>query len=154
MKVKSRKAKGKNLSVSLCLCGVILFFTTSASAQWIKQTVDTTASFRGLSVVNEKVIWASGSGGTVIKTTDSGKTWKVMTVPRAEKLYFRDVEAFDANTAYVLSIGNGESSRIYKTSDGGTTWRLQFTNTNAKAFFDAIACWDRRNCIAMSDPVD
>jgi photosystem II stability/assembly factor-like uncharacterized protein len=123
-------------------------------AQWIKQSVNTTAGFRGLSVVNEKVVWASGTGGTVIRTIDGGKTWKVITVPGAEKLDFRDIEAFDADTAYVLSIGNGESSRIYKTIDGGATWRLQFTNKNEKAFFDAIACWSRTFCLAMSDPVD
>jgi photosystem II stability/assembly factor-like uncharacterized protein len=75
-------------------------------------------------------------------------------VPGAEKLDFRDIEAFDANTAYILSIGNGEDSRIYKTADGGKTWKQQFKNENPKAFFDAIACWDSKNCIAMSDPVD
>jgi photosystem II stability/assembly factor-like uncharacterized protein len=124
-----------------------------ASAQWIKHTVNTTASFRGLSVVSEKVVWASGTGGTVIKTTDAGKTWKVITVPGAEKLDFRDIEAFDSKTAYVLSIGNGEASRIYKTTDGGEMWTEQFHNKDEKAFYDAIACWHRKNCIAMSDPV-
>lgn len=133
---------------------LILLLCISTSAQWIKQSVNTTASFRGLSVVNEKVVWASGTGGTVIRTIDGGKSWNVQTVPGAEKLDFRDIEAFDANTAYVLSIGNGEDSRIYKTTDGGKTWKLQFTNKNEKAFFDAIACWDKTNCIAMSDPVD
>src|SRR5262245_8769718 len=128
--------------------------TTAALPQWIKQNVNTTASLRGLSVVNEKVVWASGTGGTVIHTIHGGKTWNVITVPGAEKLDFRDIEAFDANTAYILSIGNGESSRIYKTVDGGKNWRLEFQNDNPKAFFDAIACWDREHCIAMSDPVD
>jgi photosystem II stability/assembly factor-like uncharacterized protein len=125
-----------------------------ANAQWQKQTVNTPAGFRGLAVVSAKIVWASGTGGTVIKTVDGGKTWKVISVPGAEKLDFRDIEAFDANTAYILSIGNGDSSRIYKTTDGGETWKLQFTNTNAKAFFDALACWDKKNCIALSDPVD
>ena len=124
------------------------------AAEWIKHSVSTDASFRGLSVVSQKIVWASGTGGTVIKTTDGGTTWKVMTVPGAEKLDFRDIEAFDANTAYILSIGNGEQSRIYKTTDGGETWKEQFRNKNEKAFFDAIACWDAKNCIAMSDPVD
>ncbi|MGB7069857.1 MAG: hypothetical protein WBD22_10210 [Pyrinomonadaceae bacterium] len=123
-------------------------------AQWITQHVDTTASLRGLSVASPNVIWASGTGGTVIKTINGGINWNVMTVPGAEKLDFRDIESFDANTAYLLSIGNGEDSRIYKTSDGGQTWNLQFKNTNLNAFFDAIACWDIKNCIAMSDPVD
>lgn len=141
-------------SAALRLCGVILLFALTTTAQWVKQNVDTTASLRGLSVVSEKIIWASGTGGTVIRTIDGGKTWKVMTVAGAEKLDFRDVEAFDANTAYILSIGNGESSRIYKTTDGGATWKEQFRNKNEKAFYDAMACWDRNNCIAMSDPVD
>lgn len=132
----------------------LLLFSVSTHAQWIKQNVDTTASFRGLSVVNEKTVWASGTGGTVIRTIDGGKTWKVMVVPGAEKLDFRDIEAFDANMAYILSIGNGESSRIYKTTDGGETWKEQFRNKDEKAFYDAIACWDRNNCLAMSDPVD
>ena len=154
MKVISKKPRGNIRSASLFLCGVVLFFTASAFGQWIKQPVDTTASLRGLSVVNERVVWASGSGGTVIKTIDGGKTWKVMTVPGAEKLDFRDIEGFDANTAYILSIGNGESSRIYKTIDGGESWFQEFKNENEKAFFDAIACWGREYCIAMSDPVD
>lgn len=119
----------------------------------MKQTVDTKAAFRGLSVVSEKIIWASGTGGTVIRTVDGGKIWNIFAVPGAEKLDFRDIEAFDANTAYVLSIGNGDSSRIYKTIDGGATWKLQFSNSDPNAFFDAIACWDRNNCMAMSDPV-
>ncbi len=136
------------------MCAATCALFSSVSAQWVKQSVDTTASFRGLSVVNKKVVWASGTGGIVIRTIDGGKKWSVMTVPGAEKLDFRDIEAFDKFTAYILSIGNGESSRIYKTMDGGKSWKEQFRNTNEKAFFDAIACFDEHSCIAMSDPVD
>ena len=132
----------------------LMFFSIIANAQWQKQNVDTKAGFRGLSVVSEKVIWASGTGGTVLRTVDGGASWQVLKVPDAEKLDFRDIEAFDAETAYILSIGTGESSRIYKTADGGKTWKLQFKNTNPKAFFDALAFWDRNNGMAMSDPVD
>ncbi len=133
---------------------IILSVAVPSSAQWVKQTVNTRASLRGLSVVSKKVIWASGTSGTVIKTIDGGKSWKVMTVPDAAKLDFRDIEAFDANTAYILSIGNGESSRIYRTDDGGKTWKLEFKNKDEKAFYDALACWNNYSCIAMSDPVD
>ena len=133
---------------------LICLLTVMGDAQWIKQEVETTSSFRGLSVVSEKIVWASGTGGTVIRTVDGGDKWDVIKVPDAEKLDFRDIEAFDANTAYIISIGNGDASRIYKTVDGGKTWSLQFRNTDEKAFYDAIACWDRDNCIAMSDPVD
>ncbi len=135
---------------------ILLIFISaiSVSAQWRKQTVDTKASLRGLSVVSEKIVWASGTGGTVLRTVNGGINWSVIQIPGAEKLDFRDVEAFDANTAYVLSIGDGENSRIYKTTDGGVNWKLQFQNKNPKAFFDALAFWDAKHGIAMSDPVD
>lgn len=130
------------------------FFVSTANAQWRKQTAETKASLRGLSVVSDQIIWASGTGGTFLKTADGGKTWTVGTVPGAEKLDFRDVEAFDAETAYLLSIGAGETSRIYKTVDGGKNWKLLLQNKNPKAFFDAFAFWNARNGIFMSDPVD
>lgn len=136
------------------ICLFLILCSMSVSAQWKKRTVETKSSLRGLSVVDENVIWASGTGGTFLKTIDGGKSWMVGKVPDAEKLDFRDVEAFDANTAYLLSIGEGENSRIYKTIDGGATWKLQFKNTNPKAFFDAFAFWDAKSGIAMSDPVD
>jgi photosystem II stability/assembly factor-like uncharacterized protein len=141
------------MKISVLLLTIFLFVSIAA-AQWQKQKVDTKASLRGLSVVNENIIWASGTGGTFLKTVDGGKTWTVGQVPGAEKLDFRDVEAFDADTAYLLSIGEGESSRIYKTIDGGATWKMQFQNKNPKAFFDALAFWDKTHGIAMSDPVD
>jgi photosystem II stability/assembly factor-like uncharacterized protein len=125
-----------------------------ADAQWTKQNVDTKASLRGLSVVSENIVWASGTGGTFLKTIDGGKTWTVGKVSNADKLDFRDVEAFDENTAYLLSIGNGDSSRIYKTVDGGKTWKLQLQNKNEKVFFDAFAFWNSRSGVMMGDPVD
>ncbi|HUF05696.1 MAG TPA: hypothetical protein VMM38_16160 [Aridibacter sp.] len=132
---------------------LIAAFSAASEAQWKMLDAGTDASFRGLDVVSEKVVWASGTGGTVVRSTDRGKSWKVFKVPGAEKLDFRDIEAFDEKTAYVLSIGNGASSRIYKTSDGGVTWKLQFTNEIEEAFFDSIAFWDEKNGIAQSDPV-
>ena len=139
-------------SISLCLCFVLL--GTAGLAQWTPQQSGTSARFRGISAVSPMVAWASGSGGTYARTTDSGATWQSAVVPGAAQLDFRDVQAVDANTAYLLSIGPGEQSKIYKTTDGGHGWMLQFTNRNPKAFFDAFAFWDARNGIAMSDPVD
>src|SRR5580658_731235 len=90
-----------------------------ANGQWEQQTIKSDADFRGLCAVSSKVAWVSGTKGTYGRTTDAGKTWSVGTVPNAEKLDFRDVEAFGENTAYLLSAGPGEDSRIYKTVNGG-----------------------------------
>lgn len=142
------------MKILLSVVLLFMFLTTLNAQKWEKQNIETTAGLRGLAVVSGNVIWASGAGGTVLRTVDGGKNWSVIKVPDAEKLDFRDIEAFDADTAYILSIGNGDASRIYKTADGGKTWRLQFKNENEKAFFDCLAFWDKNNGMAMSDPVD
>jgi photosystem II stability/assembly factor-like uncharacterized protein len=111
------------------------------------------ADFRGLCVASPKIVWVSGTRGTYARTTDGGANWTVGTVPGAEKLDFRDVEAFGECTAYLLSAGLGEEARIYKTTDGGKTWSLQFKNLDREVFFDAIAFWDDKNGIALADPV-
>jgi photosystem II stability/assembly factor-like uncharacterized protein len=104
--------------------------------------------------VDSKVVWASGTGGTYLETTDSGATWRAAVVPGAEQLDFRGVHGVDQRTAYLLSSGEGDKSRIYKTTDGGSHWTLQFTNPDPKGFFDALAFWDSRHGIVVGDPVD
>jgi photosystem II stability/assembly factor-like uncharacterized protein len=107
-----------------------------------------------VSAVSESVAWASGSAGTVIRTEDGGRTWRTLSIPDAGQLDFRDIDAVNDRTAYVLSIGPGDASRIYKTTDAGATWTLQFRNNDPKAFFDAIAFRDARHGFAFSDSVD
>lgn len=121
--------------------------------QWTVQTSGTTARLRGVSAVNERVAWASGSGSTVLRTDDGGATWKKLNVT-SEALDFRDVDAIDEKTAYLLSIGNGPASRIYKTIDGGGNWNLQFRNDDPKAFLDAMSFWDANHGIVIGDSVD
>ena len=122
--------------------------------QWDQQTSGTGVQLRGISAVSATVAWASGAGGTVLRTVDGGETWTKLTVPESAELDFRDIQAFDRNTAFVLSIGQGDKSRIYKTSDGGKSWQLQFTNRDPKAFYDCFAFWDSKHGIALSDSVD
>jgi photosystem II stability/assembly factor-like uncharacterized protein len=117
------------------------------------QKSNTTENLRGISSVSDKVAWASGTHGTYLRTTDAGDSWQAAQVPGAETLDFRDVEAFSANLAYLLSAGPDDQSRIYKTADGGKTWTLQFTNKDPKGFFDCMAFWDIDHGIALGDPV-
>jgi photosystem II stability/assembly factor-like uncharacterized protein len=125
-----------------------------ARAQWIAQTSGTTVRLRGVSAVSNHVAWVSGANGTYARTLDGGRTWQAGQVPGAAELDFRDVDAFDADTAYLLAIGEGERSRIYKTTDGGHNWTLQFQNRRPAAFYDCMAFWNRSRGLAMSDPVD
>lgn len=130
------------------------FIILPAWGQWQQQPSGTHVQLRGISAVSDKVAWATGAKGTVLRTIDGGESWAKVNVPGAEALDFRDVQGLDANTAFVLSIGPGEQSRIYKTTDGGKSWQLQFTNKDPKAFYDCFAFWDSKHGIALSDSVD
>ncbi|MEO7458447.1 MAG: hypothetical protein ABIY52_19460, partial [Gemmatimonadaceae bacterium] len=120
----------------------------------VEQSSGTQVLLIAVSPVNERVVWASGGGGTFVRTVDGGDTWKAGTVKGAEHLQFRDVHAIDADNAYVLSIGPADSSRIYRTSDGGATWKLLIRNAEPKGFYDCMAFWDPTHGIAMGDAFD
>lgn len=135
---------------------LLLFFAIAsifAAPQWTIQTSGVTARLRGVSAVNDRVAWASGADSTVLRTTDGGATWNKLKVT-TDALDFRDIDAVDARTAYLLSIGNGPASRIYKTTDAGATWALQFKNDDPRAFYDAMSFWDRNHGIVIGDSID
>jgi photosystem II stability/assembly factor-like uncharacterized protein len=118
-----------------------------------EQISGTDALLIAVSAPSSRVVWVAGTRGTFVLTTDGGTTWRAAQVPGAERLQFRDVHALDERTAWLLSIGNADSSRIYHTSDGGASWTLRFSNPEPAAFYDCFAFWDRRRGIVVSDAV-
>jgi len=132
---------------------MLITLTLFVTPNWTVQTSGVNMRLRGVSAVSESVAWASGAGSTVLRTVDGGTTWQKLTVT-SDTLDFRDVDAVDTQTAYVLSIGNGPASRIYKTTDAGKTWTLQFKNEDPKVFLDAMSFWDADNGIVFGDSVD
>jgi photosystem II stability/assembly factor-like uncharacterized protein len=119
------------------------------------QTSGTTQLLISVSPVNSQVVWAAGTGGTYVVTTNGGQTWKSAVVPGAESLQFRDVYGVSAKVAYLLSVGiNPTDFRIYKTVDGGANWKIEFTNQTVNAFYDCFAFWSPNRGIAHSDSVN
>src|SRR5690348_13012179 len=95
----------------------ILLAASVAHAQWQIQDSHSHAGLRGIHYVGRGAAWASGTGGTVLRTTNGGETWQKCALPTGgEALDFRAVQAFDANTAIVMSAGAGDLSRLYKTT--------------------------------------
>jgi photosystem II stability/assembly factor-like uncharacterized protein len=132
----------------------IIFAVAAYAQSWVPQTSNTSASLRGVSAVDANVVWASGTGGTYLRTSDGGATWTAAKVPGAESLDFRGIRAIDARTVYLMSSGSGDKSRIYKTVNGGQHWDLQFTNPDPKGFFDSIAFWDAAHGIVLGDALN
>ena len=131
----------------------IIFSAATTLAQWQMQESHTKESLRGVSAVNENVVWASGTRGTYLLTTDGGKTWTAHQVPGTEELDFRGVKAFGAE-AFLLAAGPGDKSRIYHTTDFGKHWELQFTNSEPTGFLDCMAFSDAKHGMIVGDPVN
>jgi photosystem II stability/assembly factor-like uncharacterized protein len=140
--------------IAVSILPFLLVCTCTAQQSVIQERSHTTENLRSVSSPSPGVVWASGTHGTYLRSLDNGNSWQVAQVPGAEELDFRDLQAFSADVAYLLSIGPAEQSRIYKTSDGGKNWSLQFTNKEPKGFFDCMAFWDQDRGIAVGDPVN
>lgn len=130
---------------------------SQAPTPWVMQESGTAAGLRGIDSVDGKVAWASGTGGTVLRTVDGGAHWTQCAVPDEAKdgatLDFRGVEGWDTQTAMVMASGPGVKSRLYKTRDGCRTWVLLFRNPDApNGFFDSF--WlNGSHGMLLGDPV-
>lgn len=144
---------------------LLLAVSTFAAAQspepaqtpWQMQDSGTTASLRGIDSVDGTIAWASGTNGTVLRTSDFGAHWTACAIPDAATdgvtLDFRGVQAWDAETAIVMASGPGEKSRLYKTTDGCKTWTLILKNADPDGFYDFFTFWDRKHGFLLGDPV-
>ena len=90
---------------------------------------------RGLFMVDDKTVWASGARGTFLKCVD-GTNWVSDTIAGYTHLDFRDVHAFDDSVALVMAAG--EEGRILRTKDGGENWEEVYTNLSDGIFLDGI----------------
>jgi photosystem II stability/assembly factor-like uncharacterized protein len=123
---------------------------------WKAQKSGTTASLRGIHSVDGKIAWASGTGGTVLRTTSSGAQWQKCAIPGAdgETLDLRGIQAWDALTAIVMATGPGDKSRLYKTTDGCKSWSLIFKNPDSPdGFFGNFWIDAAGKGLLVGDPV-
>ncbi len=134
---------------------ILLFFLYGADVYaqdtpyWYSLKTGSKASLRGLAAVSEKVCWASGSEGTVLRTVDGGQNWQDVSVPGMSALQFRDIQAFGPDTALILSAGL--PAIICRTTNGGQIWDTVFYSVQEGLFFDAFDFWNQDRGIAFSD---
>jgi len=132
---------------------VILLISNFLKAQSITQIAQNPeTSIRGLSVVNNRVAWVSGSKGYTAITRDGGKTWAWQQVKGFESADFRDIEAFSDKEAIVMS--SGTPALIVKTTDGGASWMVKYRNTDTAYFLDAMDFSDHRHGYVLGDPIN
>ena len=128
----------------------------AAAAQWQLADAGTRAEFRGLSLTDDHVAWASGTHGTVARSADGGAHWTLFHVPGADSLDLRSIAALGPDAAVAASAGPAEhgQARMFRTTDGGATWTQVYATDRKGVFLDALAFWDADHGIALSDPID
>lgn len=145
------------IAQSACIVVALFLITcnspeiTSVEVSFTNLTTNSDASLRGLFVVSENVIWASGSGGSVLISKNGGLNWKIIHVAGAETNDFRSIHAWDEKCAMVFGIAGPNFG--YSTEDGGENWNVVFQDTTAGLFFNSLKFADDKNGLAVSDPI-
>jgi len=108
--------------------------TNNAGATWTPGTITFSGSasygVANLAPVNYMTCYAamfptSGQGGQIVKTTDGGVTWNVLTTTQFNTSWLDFVHFFDANNG--IAVGDpttttGTDFWIYTTNNAGVTW--------------------------------
>jgi photosystem II stability/assembly factor-like uncharacterized protein len=136
-----------------CVLICFLAYSINANAQTIIPIQQNKAiSIRGLSVVDDKTAWVSGTKGTIGITTDGGVNWTWQQIKGFERSDFRDIEAFSDKEAVIIA--SGSPAYILKTTDGGAHWDTKFQKTDTTYFLDAMDFSDKQHGFVLGDPID
>jgi photosystem II stability/assembly factor-like uncharacterized protein len=149
--------------LKVLIIGLLWLISQKIAAQYSVQLLDTNTftigsgvelsktSFRGLSVINDSIVWISGNRGTIAKSTDEGKTFHVFQLTDYPKSDFRDIEAFSEKDAIMIS--SGTPAYVLKTCDGGNSWEEVFKSMDTAIFLDGMDFWNKTRGVIIGDPV-
>lgn len=135
------------LTIAICL----VFGLTPASVKSESAIPDTATpdaesssvvmntSLFGMCFSDQNNGWLVGKAGTIVSTSDGGKTWSLQ--KSGQKLHLYDVSFCDARNGWTV----GENGLIIHTMDGGKTWEQQQSgitgNLRGVQCIDASIAW-------------
>lgn len=100
------------------------------------------STFTSVSFPDAQHGWAVGGGGLVIRTTDGGKSWRLLKPPTTVDLqtvhFINPQVGFVAGRAALLTRETDEltgSAEILRTRDGGETWQRSYREEQPGNFF-------------------
>lgn len=126
------RATARRVLAGTCCATLVALVCIPVSAQtgaWTRQRVGSLAWLHAVFFLDENHGWAAGSRGTLLETTDGGKSWQAKAPPTPDVL--RDIYFSDDQSGWLLCDANvyelkgKEDPRTYlmQTTDGGETWK-------------------------------
>lgn len=113
----------------------LILHTTDGGASWTPHADSLLQGYTMISIAawDQDNIWAVGHGYTVVRTTDGGDTWEIVT-PDSMHASGDDANGISLQSAddawVVLDYGN-----IWRTTDGGDSWTFQTVPTEVDGYF-------------------
>lgn len=111
--------------MSRSFLSIVLFFALSLTVVFAQEGVEflsptpTGSVMVEISIVDKNIAWAAGTLGTVLKTTDTGKTWQQ--IKTGEDTWYTSIDAVSPEKVFLTSW----NKYIQSTTDGGITWKSQ-----------------------------
>lgn len=92
--------------------------TVDGGLNWISAVLPPGARADRLSVLGGQWLWATGTPGLIVASTDGGGTWSTQAATSGVALL--DVSMGDLSTGLAVGVDGG----VFKTTDGGAHWSL------------------------------
>ena len=116
-----------SIAVLFFLCFVVPFVAKAAG--WASVSSPTNKALYDFGFSGSSTGYAVGAEGTVLKTTDGGKTWKKPSGEPGSGDFFA-VSLLDSKTV----LAAGQKGILIKTTDGGSTWQRLETGTEKNLY--------------------
>ena len=110
--------------------GEIWKYSLTADSSWVVQQSGINDSLTAVMAVSNNVVWAGGTNGKVLRTSNGGTTWNSVGGGAIGTDIVNAVEALDANTALVATYSE-TGGKIFKTTNGGSSWSSVYSITGA-----------------------
>lgn len=107
---------------ALIFVSVLILAGSHSVSQWQTYQTPVQSAFAEVCVVNPNIIWACGSFGSVVRTTNAGINWNVVNNGLPAFNYFH-ISAISENTAWITG---GAGDQVFRTTNGGLNWTEQF----------------------------
>lgn len=109
------------------LVTVLSLFIISSFAQWTQQTSPVKSDLTDIAFYSSNIGYAVGTGGTVIRTLNGGRSWQQVTSPDSSDIL--SVTVPDSLGVMVTTAATFGTGAVFQSKNQGLTWRKTLVDT-------------------------